>query len=119
MSSSSHHPVEGSRAWFFHEFWPLMIFAGCFMLMMAIPLVMTGFLTIQALLIIKTLLVSLLLALTVPRVLPLYLLAMAVAAFCVQPGAFQAVTAIAVTFTFFVIVGMCLLPVRKPKQPLQ
>jgi hypothetical protein len=113
MSSGSSHPPEGSRAWFFHEFWPLLLFGSFFLLMMAIPLVMTGFLTLQGILILKTFGLALVLTLTLPRLLAPYLLAMALIVFAMQPGAMQVGTSIAVCFVAFTLLGMAWLPQRK------
>ena len=107
------HPVEGTTSWFFHEFWPLLLFGGLFLLMMSVPLVLTGTLTLHGLVIFKALLFSVLLALTLPRLLPIYLLLMAGVVFGVQPGAFQVGLSIAVCFTAFTVIGMVWLPQRR------
>jgi formate hydrogenlyase subunit 4 len=112
--SEHNHPIEGSRAWFFFEFSPLLLFGGLFMLMMAIPLVLTGILATQGLIIGASILTSLLLVLTIPRVLPFFLLAMAVLYFG-APGALQVGGSIALCFIAFVIIGMVWLPLKKTR----
>jgi ABC-type transport system involved in Fe-S cluster assembly fused permease/ATPase subunit len=108
-----HHPVEGTPSWFLHEFWPLLLFGGMFLLMMTIPLVLTGTLTLQGLVIFKALLFSVMLALTLPRLLPIFLLVMAGVVFGVQPGAIQVGLSIAVCFIAFTVIGMIWLPQRR------
>jgi hypothetical protein len=112
-NAAAEHPPEGSRAWFFHEFWPLMLFGGCFLLMMSIPLVMTGFLTLHALLILKTFILALIITLTLPKLLAPYLLVMALVMFGMQPGAWQVGTSIGVCFLSFLVLGIFALP--RPK----
>lgn len=34
--------INGRTNWFFEEFWPIMLFAGFFLLMLAIPLTLSG-----------------------------------------------------------------------------
>lgn len=34
------HPPEGTIAWFFYEFWPIMFFGGLFVMMCALPMIL-------------------------------------------------------------------------------
>jgi hypothetical protein len=39
-AAHSHHPPEGTIAWFFYEFWPIMFFVALFVLMFCLPLIL-------------------------------------------------------------------------------
>ncbi|MEB3286411.1 MAG: hypothetical protein VKJ04_02795 [Vampirovibrionales bacterium] len=42
QSSHQNHPEPNTVGWYFFEFWPVMVFGSCFVLMMAIPLCLSG-----------------------------------------------------------------------------
>lgn len=37
-----HHPREGSVSWYFYEFWPIMFFGVIFLIMCALPIILSG-----------------------------------------------------------------------------
>jgi hypothetical protein len=112
LSEVSHHPQEGTRAWLFHEFWPIMLFAGFFVLMCSIPLVLTGILTLQGLSILAVFIAALMLVSFVPRTLPLFLLFVAFNWFVVTPQAWDKGAWIVTTFFAFTLIGMAILPLK-------
>lgn len=36
------HPTPNTVAWYFYEFWPVMLFGGLFVLMVSVPLILSG-----------------------------------------------------------------------------
>lgn len=64
-----------SRAEFFHHHWPIMLFAGFFVIMVSVPMILTGFLQVQGLGIIAAFLIGLGIALTSAQFLGVFLLA--------------------------------------------
>jgi hypothetical protein len=110
-----HYP-QGSAGWFFSEFWVMIFFGSLFVLMMSIPLVMTGTLTLPGIVIFFSFILALVLALILPVLLPVFLLAMAVVVFGIQPGALQVGASIAVCFLTFTVLGMVWLPSRRSRR---
>lgn len=63
-----------SRAEFFHHHWPIMLFGGFFVMMVSIPLILTGFLTLQGIGIVVAFLLALGITLTRANFLGLFLI---------------------------------------------
>lgn len=120
MTDSNHstnehaeHPPEGTVAWFFFEFWPIVLFGGLFVLMCTLPLIFSGFLSLQALGIGLAFLLAFAVTFLATRFLGLYLFALGVIAFTLQPQAFSMATWVGLFFLLFVLIGAMVLPQKK------
>lgn len=121
---------ETRAVWFFHEFWPMMIFGALFVLMVSLPVILSGqfaalnkFVTSDVvwsgygLLIIGAYLLALALTFTMPRLMGWYLLVLSILALVVTEGgeAWAVGPSIAVIFAVYMLVAIAVLPRREEK----
>lgn len=85
-NGDSHGPPEGSAAWYFHEFWPVMVFGSFFTLMFALPLVFSGTLSLYGLLIALCLLGGVAVLVSRPKWMATYLLLWGAILLIINPG---------------------------------
>lgn len=124
------HPKENTVAWYFHEFWPIMIFGGFFVLMCAVPVALsTNFAANDVfssanfvwwgygLLIISAFIIAWLITFLAPKFMGVYMFLLGVAALILteHATATQWGSMIAVQFLAFVFFGSILL--AKSKDP--
>lgn len=110
----------GTPSWYFEEFWPVMIFGTCFVLMMAVPLALSsGFAKVDfysqgaqvwgpyGLLIIGAFILAFLIAFTLPAIMGLYILCLGVYSLILVENATATAWGpwIALFFLLFVLVG--------------
>jgi hypothetical protein len=105
---------EGRSQWFFKEFWVVLLFGGCFLTMMVLPLVLFGGmlqLQLSALVLAVAAIGTIAITVLLPRFLPLWLLLYAVAMFMM--GSFSNDIFVKGFLTLMVLVGAVILPLRK------
>ncbi len=133
-----HHPERSEQEskpgyriqWFFHEFWPILLFGSFFVIMCALPLILSSqfaamrdFSTSDivwgpyGLLIIGAFLVAILLTFFAPRLLAWYLFLLGVLALVLAEGtaAFRVGASVAIVFLGFVLFGIFVLPQKRNK----
>lgn len=122
------HPPEGTVSYFFYEFWPIMMFAGFFIMMCSLPMFLSPdfskVLSLPALGIILAFIGALAVTFMATRWIGVYMFTISLVSFLltfvVYPESISVFAAywIALLFVTFVLVGMIFLPqkIQKPKK---
>lgn len=108
MDSHDGHPEEGSLAWLCHEFWPILLFGGCFLAMCTIPLIASGFLTMHALAIIAASTGALVILFTpFKKLIGHYIFLVALTGYIISPDSWGSM---GIIFMVFILLGTFFIP---------
>jgi hypothetical protein len=97
----------------FQECWVLLFFGSLFVLMVTLPLVFSGFLSMAAFAIVVAFLGALMIGVVLPKLIGIYILFLTILMFVLQPGAFAVGYPIALLFLGSSLFGLVTIPFKK------